>query len=117
MRQAGDNRTADLFLTVPKPRARRTDPGTSHAAAKVAEKSQPSYANRIMDALRYLGEGTIYEIGARCGLDHVQVARVMSNLAKATPPLARVKQGEFGDVCRPGGTGTNCRVWEPASLP
>lgn len=82
------------------PRARRTDASTSHAAARKAESFIVSHRNRIMAALDR--PGTIYEIAARSGLDHVAVARRMIELQRKPFELA-----EPTDEKRDG-----CRVWK-----
>jgi hypothetical protein len=67
-----------LGICDPPPRARRRDPSTSHAAAKRAAGVTVDHRNRIMAVLDQ--PQTIYEIGARAGLSHVQVARRMKEL-------------------------------------
>lgn len=86
-------------------RARRDDPVTSHeAAARVVEFGHAHQAV-ILGSLISQGAGTIYELADRTGLDHVAVARRMSEL-------------EALHVARPSGekrlspTGRSCRVWE-----
>lgn len=61
------------------PRARRHDPETSHQAAAKAASVAVSHRNVIMAALDQ-GPGNIYELGQRCRLTHVQVARRMIEL-------------------------------------
>lgn len=100
-----------LQLVLPEPRARRTDPETSHAAAAAAGPVQAAHAARILEALR-AGPGTIYEIGERCGLSHVQVARTIAQLGKPEVRAARVLRDEAGyPVKRAAPTGRMCRVW------
>jgi hypothetical protein len=87
-----------------KPRARRTDPSTSHAAAKRVEGVVAQHYALILSALEQ-GTGNIYEIGARCGLTHVQAARrlpEMDSLGLAHPT----------DERREG-----CRVWAKGRKP
>ena len=86
-------------------RARRDDPVTSHqAAARVAEFAHAHQAV-IVGSLMSQGAGTIYEIAARTGLDHVQVARRMPELEalQVARPTAETK---------PSPKGRACRVWE-----
>jgi hypothetical protein len=68
-------------------RARRDDKDTSKLAARNAERFAHTHFAAILEALRQ-GDGTIYEIAHRCwergkGLNHVQVARRMPELARA----------------------------------
>ncbi len=78
------------------PRARRRDPETSKAAAAKAASFAVSHRNRIMAVLRD-EPGTIYDLAARCGLDHVEVARRMSECKRLG--LA-VPTNEKRDGCR-----------------
>jgi predicted transcriptional regulator len=57
------------------PRARRTDPETSHAAAANADLFAGKHADRILAALREMGTGTAHEIAVATGLSVVQVDR------------------------------------------
>jgi hypothetical protein len=86
-----------LNLEPPAPRARTGDPSTSHAAAKRAAGVSVDHRNRIMAVLDR--PQTIYELGARCGLSHVQVARRM-------PELQEQGRAEPTDGKRDG-----CRLW------
>lgn len=88
-----------LAIDPPKPRARRRDPSTSHAAAKRAAGSAATHRDRIMAALD-AGKGSIYDIGARCGLSHVEVARRL-------PELKAMNLAEpTGEIATDG-----CRLW------
>lgn len=80
------------------PKARRRDPSTSHAAAAKAGSFAVNHRNRIMAVLH--GRMTIKDIAAKCGLDHVAVARRM-------PELLALKQARPTDEKRDG-----CRCWE-----
>lgn len=81
------------------PRARASDPETSHEAAARAAGFAVSHRNRIYAALEQ--PGTIKEIARRLGdLDHVAVARRMKELQELG--LARPTENR-----RDG-----CRVWE-----
>lgn len=87
-------------------RARSDDPVTSHqAAARLAEFAGDHHA-KILGSLLTQGDGTIYELAERTGLDHVAVARRMSELEALQ--VARPKPG----VKRASPTGRPCRVWE-----
>jgi hypothetical protein len=89
----------------PPPRARSSDASTSHAAAARVREFDAEHFTKILQALTT--PGNIYELAARCGLDHVQVARRLSELEQATPPRARPT-----NETRPSPKGRPCRVWE-----
>lgn len=86
-----------MALFSSRPAARRRDPETSKAAARRAVEFAAGHYARIFDALE--ADGTIYEIGQRCGLDHVAVARRLPEMAKAglAEPTETRREG--------------CRVW------
>jgi hypothetical protein len=90
----------DLFTPV-APRARTSDPATSHAAAK-SMLGNPLTCQRaaIMGVL--WRPMTIYEIAKLTGLDHVQVARRMPELEEGghANPTGQEKQGPNGRMCR-----------------
>lgn len=65
-----------------KPRARRTDADTSHAAAARAQRFAQSHRERILGALE-LGRANIFEIARRAGMNHVAVARRMVEIQRA----------------------------------
>lgn len=65
------------------PRARRTDPVTSKAAAVNAERFAASHAGRILAALETLGTATAHEIAQQAGLTVVQVDRRLCELERA----------------------------------
>lgn len=80
------------------PRARHRDPETSHAAASKVGGLAARHRDLILAALTR--PGNIYEIGARCGLTHVAVARRLPELHGAKPkPLAEPTE-EKRDGCR-----------------
>lgn len=84
--------------------ARRTDPGTSFAAARAAITFTGTHCERIHAALRALGPMTKDEIARRTGLTAVQVDRRLPDLhddGKAEPT---------GDV-RNSDSGRPERVW------
>lgn len=69
----------DLF----DPRAKNDDPVTSHMAADSVDDLAAAHMNKIEQWLlsaKY--GGTIYEIGAGAGLDHVAVARRMIEMER-----------------------------------
>lgn len=89
-----------------RPRARRTDPDTSKQAAERVSNFAAGHYAGIRCAL-VIGPATIYEIAARTGLDHVAVARRLSEMQRAgiAAPTSET---------RPGPTGRQCRVWTVA---
>lgn len=106
--------TQQLCLVLPMPRARRRDPITSHLAAAGARELQAGHASRILAALRDGGPGTIYEIGDRCGLTNVQVARTIAALCKAGATAIVMSDATGDPVVRAAPTGRACRVWRLA---
>jgi predicted ArsR family transcriptional regulator len=84
--------------------ARATDPITSHQAAAKAGPLVHVHVQLIRDAFRKGGDGTIYELAARVGLTHVQVARRMPDL------LERGQVFVTGET-RLSPSGRACRVW------
>ncbi len=65
------------------PRARNTDPNTSRAAAKRAERFATSHAGRILEALR-VQPMTAREISAHTGLSVEQVCRRLPEITGAS---------------------------------
>lgn len=89
----------------PAPRARRTDPTTSHAAAKRAENFVGTHVEQIQEALVF-AQGTAREISAVCGLTVEQIDRRLPEMQRAF--LVRVVTNDgLGDLTRDG-----FRVWE-----
>lgn len=104
-------RKKDVLVVVPL--ARRDDPQTSHDAAASMEPHVGKQAAKIVGSLWTEGEGTIYEIGQRTGMTHVQVARLMKQLLERK--VVELKVGEDGKpATRPGDSGRECRVWRKA---
>lgn len=64
------------------PRARRSDPATSHAAARNAERFADTHKGRILEALKE-GPRTAAGIAAMTGLTVVQVDRRLCELERA----------------------------------
>lgn len=87
------------------PRARSTDPETSHDAAANAEKFARTHAGRIAVALMAMGSGTADEIARITGLSVVQVDRRLPEMKSAG--LARVLEGIDGKPL----TRAGFRVW------
>lgn len=90
----------------PERAARRTDPATSLAAAKSAQRFAFSHAGRILQALKLHGPRTAHEISQLIGLSVVQVDRRLPELSRAG--LARVVKLDDGADKVLGGF----RVWE-----
>lgn len=91
-----------------EPRARNTDPATSHMAAKRAERFAASHAGQILMALRTEAASyglTADEIGVLIGLTVVQVDRRTIELQRKG--FIRVRQVGGQDEIRWG-----MRVWE-----
>lgn len=86
------------------PRARASDPLTSHVAAASALPLAKHHAALIIAALAK-GPGTIYALAERSGLDHVAVARRMKELERQS--LVRLT-GETA----PSPSGRPCGVWD-----
>jgi predicted Rossmann fold nucleotide-binding protein DprA/Smf involved in DNA uptake len=63
-------------------RSRQTDPATSHAAARNAERFAETHKGRILDALKD-GPRTAQGIAAMTGLTVVQVDRRLCELERA----------------------------------
>ena len=76
---------ADLPLFAPRPRARRGDPQTSHAAAASMGVGAEQHRTRILSYLRLIAPSaaTKDEIGAAIGLNDVRVARRCGELRDA----------------------------------
>ncbi len=86
-------------------RVRRRDPATSRAAAARAGEFGSDHHAKIIGSLLTQGPATIYELADRTKLDHVAVARRMSELEKLG--VARPTQD-----MRASPSGRACRVWE-----
>ena len=69
-----------MFLDDIKPVARRTDPQTSHDAAKRAERFATTHAGRILSALKAHGHSTPAELSDHTGLTVVQLCRRLPEL-------------------------------------
>ena len=86
-------------------RSRRTDPDTSHAAAKKAERFIPTHKAKILEAL-IEGPRTAGGIAAMTGLSVEQVARRMPELQDSRK-VEFVKDELFNAVVVDG-----YRVWK-----
>lgn len=90
------------------PRARRSDPATSHVAAESMRPAIGEQHSRILHALKYGGGKTIHELPDFVrGLDAVQIARRMSEL-EARALVVRTNE------TRPSPSGRPCTVWRLA---
>ena len=87
--------------------ARRDDPMTSVEAADRVKEFAHRHHAVILESLATQGPGTIYDIAERTGIDHVAVARRMSELEE-------LRVAECTGEKLPGPTGRNCRVWRAA---
>lgn len=63
-------------------RARRTDPHTSHQAARAARSLASEHQAAILAVLRRGGSWTADEIAERCGLTKVQICRRLCELER-----------------------------------
>ena len=96
-----------LQLAYPeRPRARRTDPETSHAAARRAKHFADSHAGRILLALQLHGPSSARRLEQLIGLTLVQIDRRVSELRGMK--LIRAQQDALGRVIQDSG----CTVWE-----
>lgn len=64
------------------PRARASDPYTSHLAATNASAFAGTHSERILKALDSITTGTAHEIAQACGLTVVQIDRRLCELAR-----------------------------------
>ena len=89
------------------PRARRRDPVTSHDAAESMKTAAAQQAERVLQALRSLGEAGAEQIGLACGLDAYAVR-------KRLPELQRIGLAALTGVVRSTSSGRSERVWRAA---
>jgi len=94
-----------LALPLAAPRARRTDPTTSHDAAARAARFAGGHWAKILAALRQHGPMTAEQMFTFTGLTVVQVDRRMPELASGG--MARVQHIDGIEQRRAG-----FRVWE-----
>lgn len=83
-------------------RARRSDPETSKVAARAASDLAGVHMHKILGSLISQGDGTIYELAGRTGIDHVAIARRMSELEErqVAEPTGQTRLGPKGRPCR-----------------
>lgn len=95
----------DLFDWAASPRARTTDPETSHAAARSMTGTASEHRERILGVLEVHGDLTSEQIGEHCGMSSVQVCRRMKELerlglAEPTSEQRRTQSGRMARVWR-----------------
>jgi hypothetical protein len=83
------------------PRARNTDPDTSHMAADEATELATRHHRMIMAVMDQ--PGTVYDLELRTELDHHQISKRMSELEKMDLV--------YTDGKKKGAAGRMCRVW------
>lgn len=88
------------------PRARRSDPSTSHVAAAMSVRFADSHGNRIVEALKEHGRMSPVGIGGMTGLTVVQVDRRVVELERAGRIRLVLSEGGWPVVWN------GCRVWE-----
>lgn len=92
------------------PRARATDPWTSHAAAERAAEFAGSQRVRILSLLRAQGPLTPEEIGRELGLDPYAVRKRLPELQ------AQGLAAPTGQIC-PTASGRWQRIWRATTTP
>lgn len=94
-----------LSFSEPLPRARRSDPSTSHEAAAMATGLAAQHQQRVLHAMRAAGEPVGAEqIAERTGMDAYQVRKRLVELQRAG--LIALTGAE-----RPTKSGRRERVW------
>ena len=94
-----------LALLDDGPRARQSDPWTSHAAAHRAAEFAGTHTDIILACLMRHGPQTIDEIAKRTPLNSVQIARRLSE-------CDRRGLAEPTGLCRMSASGRMERVWK-----
>jgi hypothetical protein len=94
---------SDIFDEVPPPRARSTDPETSHMAA--ASINAPPLDRRLYNVLLLLQDATTHELSAASGVPLVSVSPRMKPMEK----LGLVRRTKDR---RRGASGKASIVWE-----
>lgn len=89
------------------PRARRRDPVTSHEAAESMKTGAAQQAERVLKALRSLGEAGAEQIGEVCSLDAYTIR-------KRLPELQRLGLAAPTGAVRSTASGRSERVWRAA---
>ena len=87
-----------------QPRARATDPATSHAAAaSMCGLPLAEQHGRILFALQFGGPGTVYDLAFRCiGMPAHAIGKRLSELEAAgrIEPTGETREGPSGRACR-----------------
>lgn len=93
--------------------ARKSDPAQSHDAAARASIFAGSHRERIVAALKKHGPMTAHEIGARIGLEPVQVDRRMHEARRLGQAKALVQHigGCMVEIKRATPSGGLAQVW------
>lgn len=99
----------DLFSVPMFPRARRSDPKSSHGAAAQADKFGGHQAQQTLAAVRLWPLSTSHELAEAARMDRYAVARRLPELA-ATGLVRRIEPTEHTEPCRVSGKRV-CR-WE-----
>lgn len=94
----------DLIDLMQAPRARRTDPATSHQAAKAAAKVYKGHARLFLDALEKYGPLICEEAAEVTGAEYHALARICA-------PLRRTDAIEAAGT-RQNRKGLACTVWK-----
>jgi hypothetical protein len=94
------------FDNITPVRARRTDPQTSHDAAKRSEKFADSHAGRILAALKLHGAMSPAQMFSFTGLSVVQIDRRRKEMI--TAGYVRLKRLDDGAVAKHDGF----EIWE-----
>lgn len=84
-------------------RARSSDPGTSHAAARGVADSLPRLQQLVLDALKRCGKrgATSYELADMLRIDRVTISPRLKPLAEAGYVIASTER-RLGPTGRPG---------------
>lgn len=96
----------------PETLARRTDPATSHQAARRVSEFAKQHHAQILGVLSQRPDGmTVHEIASLCRLDAHAVGKRMGELAKAGSVYVATDVMTGDDMTRAGPSGRQSRVW------
>lgn len=105
----------DATITDPRTLARRTDPGTSHAAAARVSEFAKKHRELILQVLTMHPAGmTVHEIASLCRLDAHAVGKRMAELEREGE--VEVARDLMGEMTRPSPSGRLARVWRRVVL-
>ena len=101
----------------PRQLARRTDPGTSHAAAATVSDFAGAQHEVIVGVLAKRKDATVHEIATFCRIDAHAVGKRMNELQRAGKIRCVMDKGSNGMVggaplTRLSPSGRQARVWE-----